>query len=549
MTDRLAGLDTRAARLVPEAIGRFAGVVPLREEGNTLVVAVQDAPTEEGLRLVRAVTGKELRAVATTAAELERLRRAAYAPARPASTPAGERAPLDPVDPVVLAAPPETGVGTAALRIGVLVGVTAAVVALYAVQETLWQGGRVADTTWERLVAAAGYAWVVPIVPALFALAGFALYRKPQYGSRTLDPIANPVCFRVVARGENAFRLRSTIENIRTELAALPLFPYTIEVVTDLPIDLGNGGELTHFVVPRGYRTARGALFKARALQYALEESRLPDDAWIVHLDEESHITPSLVVGVRDAIQEEEREGTHRIGQGTILYHRDLPDRPFLTLADSVRTGDDLGRFHLQHRLGVTVFGLHGSWILVRNSVEREVGFDFGRAGSITEDSFWALRQMELGRRCRWVDGYVTEQAPRSLRDFVKQRRRWFVGLESVFTDAPVALRFRAALGVSTFLWSLSWIGILYLYVNLLLGFRVPDWVQAAGNVAFATYIASYVVGLKVNLENMPPVPPLRRAALYVAQVVLIPAFALLEAAGVVYGLTRRETGFHVVRK
>ena len=98
--------------------------------------------------------------------------------------------------------------------------------------------------------------------------------------------------------------------------------------------------------------------------------SRLPDDSWIFHLDEESHPTASLVLGIRDAVAEEEASGEHRIGQGAILYHRGLRSNFLLTLADSIRTGDDLGRFHLQHRLGRTFFGLHGSFILVRTSVE-----------------------------------------------------------------------------------------------------------------------------------------------------------------------------------
>jgi egghead protein (zeste-white 4 protein) len=336
---------------------------------------------------------------------------------------------------------------------------------------------------------------------------------------------------------------------VRRELRQLPLFPYVIEVVTDLPVDLGGGSDLAHYVVPQAYRTPRGALYKARALEYAVEQSQLPDDAWVMHLDEESHITASLVVGIRQAIEEEEASGAYRIGQGTILYHRDLEGRLLLTLADSVRTGDDLGRFHLQHRLGLTIFGLHGSFILVRNSVEREVGFDFGPEGSITEDSFWALRQMQQGRQCRWVDGYLAEQTPRSLLDFVRQRRRWFVGLVKVSLDAPVAFRWRLGLAVSTAVWSVSWLGIIYLYVNLFTGYRVPVAVHAAGNFAFAVYIMTYVLGLKLNLDNLPPVGRVRAAGLYAAQVLLIPVFALFEALGVIYALVRPEFGFHVIRK
>jgi egghead protein (zeste-white 4 protein) len=222
-------------------------------------------------------------------------------------------------------------------------------------------------------------------------------------------------------------------------MAATPLFDYVIEVVTDCPalaLEPPNS-DIRYIEVSPEYTTGKGSRFKARALQYALEKSELPDNAWIVHLDEETRPTPSGIKGIAKAIAEEEhREATTglppRFGQGAILYHRDWRRHPFLTLADNVRTGDDFARFHFQHRLGRTVFGLHGSYIVVRNDIEKVGGFDFGPVGSITEDAFWALVCMDAGIRCRWVEGYLEEQSTQSLKDFVFQRRRWYQWLAKV---------------------------------------------------------------------------------------------------------------------
>lgn len=63
---------------------------------------------------------------------------------------------------------------------------------------------------------------------------------------------------------------------------------------------------------------------------------------------EETHLTRAVVRGIRAAVVEEEASGAHRIGQGAILYHRQLREHPFLTFANMARTGDDLGRFFLQ---------------------------------------------------------------------------------------------------------------------------------------------------------------------------------------------------------
>ncbi len=441
-------------------------------------------------------------------------------------------------------------------RLAVLLGVVVAVVAIRVLRSALWGDGIAAQGWFPVLVSHTTLLWALPAVPCLLALSGFLRYGglpERSAGRPTPDrrpqPCANLVCFRIVSRGHNVDALRATVANVRQQMAALSLFRYVVEVVTDEPVAVLPGRDLRCLVVPPGYQTRNRSRYKARALQYAVEQSPLPDDAWILHLDEESHLSSSVVIGVRDAVVEEERSGAHRIGQGAILYHRNLGRHPFLTLADMVRTGDDLGRFHFQHRLGVTLFGLHGSFILVRNSVERRCDFDFGPEGSVTEDAFWAVRQMALGTRCRWVDGFVVEQSTQSLADFVKQRRRWFAGLLRVVLYAEAGLWLRVSLAAFVALWAVAWLGMATTLVNLFLGLRTPPVVAAAGDLSLATFVTTYVVGLYVNLRESAPVALPRRVLLYVAQVVLIPAFALLEACGVVAGMVRPERGFHVVRK
>ena len=281
-------------------------------------------------------------------------------------------------------------------------------------------------------------------------LVGMLMYRH----SRTLDaavPIPQMVSWRIVSRGTNLAALTATIRRCQNEMAKTPLFPYVIEVVTDsiTPVLDVPSDDIVHITVPRDYQTPNGTLYKARALHYALENSLLPPDAWIVHLDEETQPTSSGIKGIAQMIREEEASRRYRIGQGAILYHRNWKRHPFLTLADMVRTGDDFARFHLGHRLGITLFGLHGSYIVVKNSVEQASGFDFGPEGSITEDAFWALVSMEAGYRCRWVDGYLEEQSTETVLDFMKQRRRWYQGLAKVALHAPVKRHWRLVIAVT----------------------------------------------------------------------------------------------------
>lgn len=331
-----------------------------------------------------------------------------------------------------------------------------------------------------------------------------------------------------------------------------PLFRYLVEIVIeDVPGvgELPKGETIQYLVIPPRYTTPNLSLYKARALQYALEASEIPDDAWLVHLDEETQPTSSGIKGIAQMIREEEESGRLRVGQGAILYHRDWENHPFLTLADNVRTGDDFARFHFQHQLGRTVFGLHGSYIVVRNDVEKLVGFDFGPNGSITEDAFWALKLMEAGVRARWVSGYLEEQSTQSVGDFLRQRRRWYQGLLKVAVHTPVRLRWRACIGINTLLWTLAPFAALYTVGHLFYGFEVNPEVRALANFSFASFVSLYLTGLKANLDEHGITSRWSRSGWTILQVILMPFYSALEAAAVMMALMRPVSGFHVVKK
>ena len=443
-------------------------------------------------------------------------------------------------------------VGRVATGHRVLVALCIAVVvaALYQLQDLLWPNSRPPETPLEQIWGAGSLLWLGAVLPGALDLLGMLAYAH----SRRLDaakPIGKLVSFRIVSRGTNVEALVATIRRCQRELQRTPLFPYVIEVVTDTSFVgvLPPNADVAYITVPEHYRTPNGSLYKARALHFALTASEIPDDAWIVHLDEETQPTASGIKGICQMIREEEESGQLRIGQGGILYHRQWREHPFLTLADNVRTGDDFARFHFQHQLGVTVFGLHGSYIVVRNDVEKAIGFDFGPVGSITEDAFWALVAMERGHRCRWVDGYLEEQSTQSIDDFVRQRRRWFQGLLKVALHAPVKFRWRVCIGLNTLLWALAPFAALYTIGHLLYGFEVEPVVRLLANLSFASFATLYVVGLKANLDEHRVCNPLERAGWCMAQVVLLPLFTLIEGLGVLGAIFKPVAGFHVVKK
>lgn len=432
----------------------------------------------------------------------------------------------------------------------VVVSMAITVTVLYAIQRLAWPGNPPPRAGLSAAWSGASLLWLSALVPSACELAGLLMYRNPRW-PRAVAPIPQLVSWRIVSRGINVEALTATILRCRAESQANPLFRYVIEVITDtshagLP---APADDLVYIRVPKDYQTPKGTRNKARALNYALHYSPLPDDAWIVHLDEESQPTPSIIPGIARMITEEEASGQLRIGQGIIVYHRDWKNHPFFTLSDCIRTGSDLGRLFLSMRIGVPLFGLHGSYIVVRNDVEKQVGFDVGPVGSITEDAFWGYQQMEIGRRCCWVDGYLEEQCTQSPSDFVKQRRRWFSGLIKVAVQAPVKLRWRIMLGVSMLAWALAPLAWGYTIGHFITGGYVDPAVRALANGSFAVYIVTTLAGLRVNMNEHGIRNPLKRVGWCLTWLFCMPVFSLMESISVAYALARPATGFHVVRK
>lgn len=427
-------------------------------------------------------------------------------------------------------------------------------------------------TTGEHVFVSFQYLWLAAVPQALFGLFGLLLYRHP----RTLDQVEftnSPVCFRVVTRGgTNDEAVARTVSSIQQWMDRVPLFSYVVEIVYDQPLDGMvvpaleelRSDQVRTLVVPASYQTPTGVRFKARAHHYAQFHSPITPHTWIFMMDEESRVTSSLVKGIAQFIQYEDGRAIlynewPRMGQGAITYFGTFARYPRQTLVDMVRTGMDLGHFYLQAKLGISLVGFHGSYVLVRNDALAHVhdGFDCGTASDLAEDAMMALKANQYGIKLAWVEGYLAEQSTFSLTDFKKQRSRWVRGLVRIVYRGPVAWYRRLGLAVVLGFWFMSIVAIPYSIVHLFWGFGTQLWMVNLALFSIATSITMYLVGLWENLREHAAEQGVRRlvcVALFVRQLFSAPVFILLEVWAVVWeaGLKRlfvRDQGFHVVRK
>lgn len=386
---------------------------------------------------------------------------------------------------------------------------------------------------------------------------GYFIYRDNAELDK-VQPIGHCVVWRIVTRGTNKDCLENTINRIRDEMKRNPLFPYLIEVVSDnIVFSYDYKEDVITTVVPKHYETKHKSKFKARALHYACDHSTIPRSSWIVHLDEESCPTSSSIKGIAAFVSKcEEDKNYHRIGQGCILYGRSWNRHPMLTLADMRRTGEDLGLYQLQCKLGYCIIGLHGSYVVMRAKEESQLGFDVGPNGSITEDAWWIFTAMQQGYRLNWIDGYLEEQSTQSLTDFLKQRQRWMYGVLKVVLNNPAQLRYLFVFTYFVFTWICALffipVQVYYAYIMYVHMLPIPLTVRVLSLLVPAMVVYTYMIGWFVNLREGMNVKRSSILPWTLTLLVGIPVFQFLENLSLIsafFAGYSSGTGFHVVKK
>ena len=303
-----------------------------------------------------------------------------------------------------------------------------------------------------------------------------------------------------------------------------------ITVVSDHPL------EIPHLLVPPEF-TTRHARYKARALEYFRQQSRLTETEWVLHLDEESIVDePCLRACLQFC-----RQSRSLLGQGVILYNNhEFWKFPVPTAADCLRVADDPGRFHLQYALlHKPIFGVHGSFLLVNGQLEQEITWD--TMDSLVEDYAFAIQCVKRGYSCGEVHGIVREQSPRTVVDFLRQRRRWILGIRGL-SRYSIWPRF----------W--SWLWTLSPLIKCIVAYRVflsaKPALPVIGPVLTSCYLYFYLLGSYVQSADCRAPWPVTLRRLVVT-LVLFPVSTLMESLAVAWSLfTRAEKiGFQVVDK
>lgn len=281
----------------------------------------------------------------------------------------------------------------------------------------------------------------------------------------------------------------------------------------DALLALGSSHTRVLFV-DAAYETLGGTKRKARANVWADQlraiEGETHDNVWVLHMDDDTGIGRDTAEQMAKFIRNNPaglRTAKHLV-QGILTYPRQFAVNKLTWLADAVRPASDLSLFRLLTGRGNPLVGAHGELLLVRSSIEHQIGWDFGRILSITEDANFALLfASKFPGKSAWFSARCYGASPATLKDLVTQRERWARGLIHVACNPALPFKQRALLGYALSSWVVGPFQHIFfvLIVASLTGDMNTSPVTPLAIIAWACNMAAglwmYVEGLMANVR------------------------------------------------
>jgi hypothetical protein len=329
------------------------------------------------------------------------------------------------------------------------------------------------------------------------------------------------VIFQITTR-DCPVTISSAISSVHAGCASAGLRSYYIWVVTE-PANkkwISPDNYVRRLAVPYAFYPSPQP--KARALEYS-RSVRLRErfDGWIYLMDEENTISAQTV----SAIVAFANSKRALLASGPLVFDRGLKVFPWLV--DSIR-GSHCRVCHLYHSLGW--FPCHGENLLLHTSLERSVSWI---THSLTEDFVFSARARRLGYKSGWHGGVLVSSSPHTIRDLIRQRRRWYWGFLQSAADNGLLIKHR--------LMALS------LYLSPLLALLSISAV-ALGISTHRLFLV-YATGILVVVSAGYYLGCPGSAASRLAAAVLCPVSLLMESVAAILAALRPPKTFEVIEK
>ena len=292
------------------------------------------------------------------------------------------------------------------------------------------------------------------------------------------------VIFNIASQGNNILTLKNSIESVHFWYTALSNSgkinykseidvivepePYQKNIAFYTSLAEQFGESLKFIVVPKEYTTSNNTKYKARALNFAVEDRRLrglnSDNVWIYHQDEETTVGEDTLIGISEFINKADKN--IKYGAGFIVYCLDWSLRPS-QVQEMSRTNDDYRVLLSLSTKTNPLVGFHGSHFLIRSEIEDEIGWNFVRKAIADDLIFENSLRRRYPNSFMFLKGFAFEKAASNLKEQVKQRRRWALGLGDALRNGEVSKTKKIVMTYSGVAWFGSIASVGALFVSL----------------------------------------------------------------------------------
>jgi cellulose synthase/poly-beta-1,6-N-acetylglucosamine synthase-like glycosyltransferase len=389
----------------------------------------------------------------------------------------------------------------------------------------------------------------------LWNLLGYSFYRSKFIPLKEIPSDFKPkLVVQFISRGINTEILKQSAKSVLAQKDIFSQIELEIRIVTEKPVSncfIETERSNYNFIeVPQDFQCPNGSMYKARGLEYArlncdLEESE-DHPKWILFMDEESLLTESSARGVLNFLIEDRKQNL--IGEGMITYTGGTFGKPFLIAAvDCNRVGWDIGRLYCQFAIfNDLYFAFHGSFFVTSTKLINQIGFDFGKEESVTEDICFAGIAAKQGFRFRWIEGFVREQSPETYLDFLKQRRRWIKGSTFFIFSPRFPLRSRLSVALNNIILRFAPLATFIVLASV-------DFYSINYNTVIIAYLCalrpSQLMGILYTLQDSGIDSSFKKTFVGIIFILISPAVILLETLASIYAVVTVEKGFHVIQK
>lgn len=369
--------------------------------------------------------------------------------------------------------------------------------------------------------------WSIVSIYTIIGIIGYVAYRTNKNVNKENEAKEVEICIVSKASKDVENVLFNCIEHHSK------MFPeYNVNLIVDSNSQLN--GRLVEFAkkfanvnyieVPNDFKIK--AIAKGRAIEYFIQKC-VKENKWYVFIDDDN------LVKDRKFLKEISFYGKlGYAGANGIIYPR-MGKSKLTYVADHLRYFDDLTIFRCGTGLAkMPLNGFHGELLIAKGYYLKMIGFD---RCTITEDySFASELTRKTDAKVWQSDTKICILSPNSVKDFIKQRNRWYRGIKSDIFRAPFGIGLFS--GIRLIDWKIgiigSWIAFpLWFYMGL------PMWLILFNLIGAGYYYIAYLHGV-MKLKGI------KDKIIYT---MLIPFYSVLETIAPHYN--PKTNGFNVIDK